>query len=126
MKLITQILLTAFIIFILFLAACKGLVNHIYNRTDCEQFNIDNIEVRTGIDIPAVSDVTCEFKSTENTKISVFILDKSVLDFDYYIQRNKFIREGDFYVNAGERTDTKWNARLNKENLELRVALTYK
>lgn len=126
MKIILKIIVVISTLILLGFAGCKGLINHIYNRTDCEQFNIDNIEVRTGIDIPAVSDVICEFKETERTKVSVFTLKKTDLDLSRYVDRNDFIDKGDFYVNSGERKDTKWDARLNKENLELTVELVYK
>lgn len=126
MKKISKPLLFGLLILLLPIFSFKMLSNHIYNRTDCEQFNIDNIEVRTGIDIPAVDDVTCDFKTTENTKISVFMLKKTSLDFDHYIQRNDFVKDGAFYINKGERADTKWEATLSEKDLKLVVSLVYK
>lgn len=126
MKILIKTLAILSIIILLGFAGCKGMMNHIYNRTDCMQFNIDNIELRTGIDIPAVSDVVCDFKESERMKVSVFTLEKASLDLTHYIDRNNFVDQGAFYVNAGEREDTKWNASLNKENLELTVELEYR
>lgn len=104
----------------------KSCSSFIYNQETCAQFNIDNIELRTGIDIPKITDVICDYKATEKTKVSVFTLNHLTLNFDYYITRNKFVKEGDFYVNRGERADTKWDARLNEENMKLTVSLVYK
>lgn len=126
MKKISKPLLFGFLVLLFPIFGYKMLSSHIYNRTDCEQFNIDNIEVRTGINIPVVNEVTCDFKSTENTKVSVFMLKRLSLDFDHYIKRNDFVKEGDFYVNRGERADTKWEAKLSKEDLKLVVSLVYK
>ncbi len=119
------LLIGLFILLLPFLG-CKMLTQHIYNRTDCERFNIDNIEVRTGINIPAVDEVTCEIKAKENTKVSVFRLSKPSLDFSHYVKRNDFIKEGNFYVNRGEREDTEWEAKLNEADLKLVVSLVYK
>lgn len=126
MKNISKPLLIGLLILLLPIFSFKMLSSHIYNRTDCEQFNIDNIEVRTGINIPAVDEVICEFNSTQNTKIAVFMLNKSSLDFTHYIKRNDFVKEGNFYVNRGERADTKWEAKLNEADLKLVVSLVYK
>ena len=126
MKILTKVLLIIGIIIFLGFAGCKGLINHIYNRTDCEQFNIDNIEVRTGIDIPAVSKVICDFNAIENTKTSIFTLDKTQVNLAHYAARNGFHSKGNVYVNAGERTDTKWEASLNKTTLDLTVSVIYK
>jgi len=126
MKILTKTLLIIGIIIFLGFAGCKGLISHIYNRTDCEQFNIDNIEVRTGIDIPAVSKVICDFNETKNIKTSVFTLDKLQVDLDDYVARNGFESQGNVYVNTGERADTKWEANLDKTSLDLTVSVTYR
>lgn len=102
------------------------LTKHIYTRTDCERFNIDNIELRANIDIPAIegSDLECESDGT--TKNSFFKLDKNALILDDYIQENKFVKEGALYVNQGEREDTKWRAELDPETYQLSVTIVYK
>lgn len=126
MKILTKILLIVGVIIFLGFAGCKGLINHIYNRTDCEQFNTDNIEVRTGIDIPAVSKVICDFNETDNTKTSVFTLDKAQVDLAYYVTHNDFQSKGNVYVKSGERVDTKWEASLDKATLDLTISVIYK
>ncbi len=126
MSVLNKALITISVLLLLGFVGCKSLINHIYNRTDCERFNIDNIEVRTGIDIPPVSEVICEFKESERTKVAVFTLERASLDLARYVKRNDFVDKGAFYLNTGEREDTKWNARLDKEHLELKVSLVYK
>jgi len=126
MKGIIKILLIISVLTLLGFAGCKGFINHIYNRTDCEQMNIDNIELRTGIDIPAVSNVVCEFKTAEKTKVAVFTLDKAKVDLTHYTTKNDFIQKGNQYVKSGERTDTKWDASLDATTWDLTVSVQYK
>jgi len=40
---------------LLFMGSFKLLVRHIFNRQDCERFNIDNIELRTGINVQIIN-----------------------------------------------------------------------
>lgn len=126
MNIFTKTLLILGILLFLGFAGCKGLIHHIYNRTDCERFNIDNIEVRTGIDIPAVSNVICEYQSAEKTKVAVFTLDKALVNLDQYTAKNNFIQQGNQYIKTGERADTKWSANLNATTWDLTVAVQYK
>ena len=58
---------------------------HIFNRTDCERFNIDNIELRTGIDIPAVDSSNCE--CGDAVKRSNFYLHSEKVNMNDYISR---------------------------------------
>ena len=73
---------------LLFMGSFKLLVRHIFNRQDCERFNIDNIELRTGINVPPISD--CDCRVTDNTKLSTFKLDTSVVDIASYAEINGF------------------------------------
>ncbi len=126
MKEATKILIILVTIIFFGFTGIKSFTNHIYNRTDCEQMNIDNIELRTGIDIPAVSKVVCEFKTAEQRKVSVFTLDKEQVDLAYYTNRNDFIQKGNQYIKSGERADTKWVASLDATTWELTVSVQYK
>lgn len=103
----------------------RSLVSHIYDHVDCEQFNIDNIEVRTGIDIPAVTDVDCSCNEQKTVKTSTFVLDIGQVDLDHYVTRNKFKAVNGQYENTGERKDTRWKATLDKERHELTVRVEY-
>ena len=82
--------------------------------------------MRTGIDIPAVSKVICNFDEIKNTKTSIFTLDKVQVDLGDYVTRNGFESQGNVYVNTGERVDTKWEVSLDKATLDLMVSVTYR
>lgn len=98
-------------------------VKHIYNSNSCESFNIDNIELRTHIDIPDVNSVDCN--CNENIKTAKFILEPEV-EISRYIKRNNFEKQGDLFINSGERKDTKWNATLDVNTKELFIEIEYK
>ena len=59
----------------------------IYNSNSCERFNIDNIELRTGTNIPFISECDCNLGN--NTKYVVFQFSPGV-NVNEYIVRNKF------------------------------------
>ena len=101
----------------------NSLVTSIFNRHDCERFNIDNIEVRTGRDIPAVTD--CDCKSENMTKTSVFTLDTSVIQVAEYREKHKFIATDSLYIRQDSNEYTKWKATLNHKTAELSFILHY-
>jgi len=95
-----------------------------YNSTGCQQFNIDNIEVRTGIDIPAVTNkVGCH--SDGRIKTTSFVI-KEYVDLADYIQKNDFIKNKNSYENKGENATSKWTATLDLETSVLSVQILYK
>ena len=103
----------------------RSLVSHIYNKVDCQEFNIDNIEVRTGIDIPPVTKAECQCNEDKTVKISTFTLDSAKLDLESYVLRNKFELKDGQYQNLGKRPDTHWKATLDQESYELKVVVEY-
>ena len=109
---------------ILFMGGCKLLNKQIFSRQDCERFNIDNIEVRTGIDIPKVENSTC--KCAEGTKDAEFTLKLKSAEIDRYVSRNKFELEDNLYINANEDEYTKWFATLDLATQKLKVHIDYK
>ena len=100
------------------------LTKHIYNRKDCERFNIDNIELRTRIDIPKIlsSKCTCQ----ENNKTSIFNLDIQNIDLNQYILDNKFKLVNNIYSKKGDNPNTRWKANLNHKTGELIFNIEYK
>jgi len=126
MKYILYTMASVALFLLLGAVGCKSLVNHIYKRVDCEQFNIDNVEVRTGINIPSITDVNCECNETKTIKTNTFILNSDIVDMGDYISRNKFILEDGQYKNIGQREDTEWEAILNPETSELKVVIKYR
>lgn len=113
------------LVLVLGAAGCKSLISHIYNRVDCEQFNIDNVEVRTGINIPSITKVDCECNEAKTVKTNTFILNADLVDMTDYVSKNKFILEDGQYRNIGKRDDTEWEAILNTETSELKVVIKY-
>lgn len=111
---------------LLFMGSFRLLAKHIYNRTDCEAFNIDNIELRTGIDIPAVVKSDCECIVFENTKTAKFTIDTQKVDFERYISRNNFNLIDGNYKRSGQREGTVWESTLNGETKELTVFIEYR
>ena len=66
------------------------LVRTIHNQRSCVLYNIDNIEVHTGIDIPKIESFDCEYSKEQNTKMTRFDIDKAAVNIDRYIERNEF------------------------------------
>ena len=102
------------------------LVSNIYNRMECERFNIDNIEVRTGIDIPKVTSAVCECDNLEKIKTSHFTIDTKVVNIKDYVAKNRFVLKEGIYIQKGEREDTKWLATLDQSSNELMVRVEYR
>ncbi|MCG6189093.1 hypothetical protein [Maribellus maritimus] len=100
------------------------LAKSIYDRKDCKRFNIDNIELRTHTDIPAVLKSECNCNG--NIKVSKFVIDSSRVNISDYTVNNNFEKSGDLFIKKGERNDTKWNASLNPHTNELLITIEYK
>lgn len=124
MKQLLYIISGITILSFLFMGGCRILNKHIINRQDCARFNIDNIEVRTGIDIPTVENVVCECAPA--TKDAEFTLTLKRQDLAYYLARNKFSWSQGTFVNSNEDDYTKWMATLDTTTLKLKVHIDYK
>ena len=109
-----------------FMLSFKLLVKHIYNRRDCERFNIDNIELRTGIDIPKIKTVDCTCDENQGIKSSTFQIDKEFVNIDEYIEKNNFKEEDGLFINSGDNDNTEWKATLIDDSGELVVFIKYK
>ena len=121
-KLIIVVLSIAIIVSVVYLSLLL-FGKHIYNRSDCKRFNIDNIEMRTHINIPPIVSQDCNCQG--NIKISNFKL-TSDINLEDYVKKNRFSKENGIYVNRGEREDTQWEILLNPKNLEMNVRIEYK
>lgn len=97
---------------------------HVYNDQTCERFNIDNIELRTGLDIPRVSTMACSCK--DNIKNSKFKIDTLKVNVSTYIARNNFKLENDLYVLENNNKNSAYKVILDKKAAELTVDLIYK
>ncbi len=109
---------------LLFMLGCRTLISTIANSNDCEQFNIDNVEVRTGIDIPATTQVDCMYNN--GVKNVNFTLDTTKFDVEDYLQKNKFVKQNDVYINNGDRQKTAWNAIYHSKRAILAMRIVYK
>ncbi len=112
------------VIILSFMAGYRLLTRHIFDRTDCERFNIDNIELRTGINIPVVDDVTCD--CGEGYKKSSFVLDTKHVDVKDYASKNEFELKEGVYVAQGDDQYTKWEASLETNSNKLTIYMEYK
>ncbi|MFT5724098.1 MAG: hypothetical protein ACI9JN_001215 [Bacteroidia bacterium] len=123
MKLILKITGIFFLVIALFMGSFIMLSKHIFNRRDCIRFNIDNIEVRTGINVPAV--VSSDCNCTETSKSSTFKLKTSTLDLETYIEANNFASVDNKLVNSGKNERTKWPAELDTSTANLSFQIEY-
>ena len=121
-----RILLIIAIIFaipLLLMKGCQSLAKEIYWSMDCDQFNIDHIELRTGIDIPKITRNYCELSPTQR-KVS-FQLHKSGTDKAQYAA-TYFDYSGDHLFSAsGTRKDHQWFATLDTTTNELIFIIHY-
>lgn len=102
---------------------CQSLAKEIYWSMDCDQFNIDHIELRTGIDIPKITRNYCELSPTQR-KVS-FQLHKSGKDKAQYAA-TYFEYSGDHLFSAnGTRKDHQWFATLDTTTNELIFIIDY-
>jgi 5'-3' exonuclease len=107
------------------MGSIKLLVTHIYNRQDCERFNIDNIECRTGINVPAVTDAECNCEN--NTKTSCFVIDTAYTNLNEYLVKHNFTKVDDQFAEAkGSNKNTEWSATLNYHTGDLYFLINYK
>lgn len=106
------------------IVGCIGLKRHIYFRTDCYRFNIDNIELVTDINVPALVDSECSCES--GIKESLFTIDTSRVDLKSYIKKNKFVAKDSLYINEGETTFTTWVASVNPRTAALKFWIVYR
>ena len=127
MKHIKKILIGFVLVLLLIGLFCGGFQlfgRHIFNTKSCQFYNIDNIELRTGVDIPKVIATDCTCK--DNTKISKFIVDTNNLDLDRYVNRNGFNLVDELYIKENDNEYSTYKVVFNKKTAELVVNLTYK
>ena len=109
---------------ILFMGGCRMLSKQIFNSQDCARLNFDNIELRTGIDIPKIENAVCE--CAPGTKDAEFTLKLKPEDLKYYLSRNKFKWVNNILINSSEDEYTKWMATLDTATQKLIIHIDYK
>ena len=131
---------------------CVSCFQYIGNSNSCESFNIDNIELRAHIDIPAIEPESrfCKFDKEKKTKTNYFKIRTNVVDMDRYVERNSFIPVSEenidlsvfdivarkpeitadniqnYFYNLGERKGTDWLAIVDKNSGDLWVYMKIK
>jgi hypothetical protein len=108
--------------------AFYGFSKMIYNSCDCERFNIDNIELRTGINIPSIKDTECTYDETTKTKKATFIIDTEKVDIEDYILENELVKSDaeNLYVKSNDIKSHSYKGVLNKKTGKLDIEIIYK
>lgn len=108
--------------------AFYGFSKMIYNSCDCKRFNIDNIELRTGINIPSIKDTECIYDETTKTKKATFIINTEKVDIEDYILKNKLVKSDaeDFYVKSNDIKSHSYKGILDKNTGKLDIEIIYK
>ncbi|CAI8374934.1 MAG: Uncharacterised protein [Cryomorphaceae bacterium] len=112
------IILLSFLLF----QGCRGLVKTIYASMDCDQFNIDHIELRTGIDIPKITRLHCEI--ADDTRTVAFQIHKTGEAQTQYAEKY-FSWDGKMYSATGSNTFTLWSATYDTVSNVLNIELQY-
>lgn len=105
-----------------------GFSKMIYNSCDCERFNIDNIELRTGINIPSISNVDCTYDEITKTKKAIFIIDTNKVNLEDYIQKNNLVPtdSDELFVKSNDLKSHSYKGVLNIKTGKLDVEIIYK
>jgi hypothetical protein len=74
----------------LFFGGCYALAHVVRNSKTCEQFNIDNWELRACTNIPDKKKVVCNYYPTAKTKTSIFYLHLPGNELSRYINYSSF------------------------------------
>ena len=131
---------------------CVGCFHYIGNSNSCLAFNIDNIELRARIGIPAIEPGcgSCKYDKEAKTKTNYFKIRTNEVDMDGYVERNSFrpVNEANmdlsvfeiferkpeitpdnmqnYYYNSGERQSTDWLAIVDKNSGDLWIHMKIK
>ena len=105
-----------------------GVSKVIYNSCSCERFNIDNIELRTGINIPSIKDTECTYDKITKTKKATFLIDIEKIDLDDYIKKNKLVKSdyGQLYFKSINIKSHSYQGVLNKKTGKLNIEINFK
>ena len=107
---------------LLFMAGCKTLTSTIYQSMDCDQFNIDHIELRTGIDVPKIKRKYCQLKdSTRTVEFEVLLNSEELKSYS----AKYFNWEAPLFTAEGRRNDSKWQASLDTSTRALIFNIYY-
>lgn len=126
MTTLSKVFIGVLIFFLTLFGSCKALIYHIYHHMDCNQFNIDHIEVRTGIDVPKTVSSLCNLNADQTRRDADFVLDTTVVDINQWLIKNKFTKYGIQYERSGKKADHNWQATFRMDKNQLLVQIVYK
>ena len=107
---------------LLFMVGFKSLVKTIYHSMDCDQFNIDHIELRTGIDVPKIRRKYCQLKdSTRTVEFEILLNSEELKSYS----AKYFNWEAPLFTAEGRRSDSKWQASLDTSTRALIFNIYY-
>lgn len=86
MKLVVKIAVALLAVCIVMLGGCRLMIQYITSCKTCEQFNIDNFELRTSTDIKNGNAIWCRYDGKTGTKTVKFQMDIPASGFKRYIE----------------------------------------
>ena len=117
------VLSLTFVVF-LFFGGCRALTTAIYHSMDCHRFNIDHIELRTGINVPRIDSVLqCELVP-DQSRIIKFHIDPRV-DIRTYAYTHFSNDTAMLFRASGTKLDVSWRANLDTNTRILLFELDY-
>lgn len=122
-SIVISICLGVFFLIILGVGIVKILPAYIFNKMDCSTFSIDQVELRTGINIPKIKSINCVCVS--NLKDVSFVIDDSKVDIDEYLAKHDFVNNGNVLEKEAENNYSKFIATFNPENNQVSIKIWY-
>lgn len=79
------------IVILIFRLGSFRLSKTIYKTKDCEQFTIDHLELRTGVNLPKLLELNCNFDDQNDLKIHEIQIDTNEVDIPSYYQNYPYV-----------------------------------
>jgi uncharacterized protein YceK len=118
-----EILLSIALLLFLLLGGCGLLRKTIYDSMDCNQFNIDHIEMRTGINIPLI-DSTIHCSLDAHFRDVSFRLSEKV-DMNRYANSHFVWSDDNGWRSEGKAEGHRWKAELDTITRQLAFTIQY-
>ena len=107
---------------LLLMKGCQSFARTIYNSMDCNQFNIDHIELRTGIDVPKIKRKYCQLNDSNRTvEFEVLLNSEEIKSYS----TKYFHWDAPLFTAQGRRSDTQWQASLDTSTRALIFNINY-
>jgi|GEM_PF-6514156 len=103
--------------------AIRNAVETIASNGDCGMFNLDHIELRAAVDIPASTTISCDYDEVKKRNTTIFSVDRQSLNMHDYTRRYGFVKVTSVPANFAA-FDAKGISKVSKKNLYLRKGQT--